>query len=186
MLSEGVQPSEESSRKAVMLVAETMGDLMGFWNFKPSLGKVWAVLYLSPEPLAAEDIEERTGLSSGNVSTSLQELMEWGAVARLPAPGRKRLFVAETDIWQLVARVLRERELRLVERSIEHLSEAARLLDAQRSSDASAMLHNRFLATRVNNLLELSRAGHRMVDRLSRTGAANFRPLRDVLLPRRS
>jgi HTH-type transcriptional regulator, glycine betaine synthesis regulator len=185
MHAEVQPPVEDATHRARVLVAESVGDLMEFWNFKPSLGKVWAVLYLSPEPLSAEDIEERSGLSTGNVSMSLTELLGWGAVRRLPLPGRKRVFVAETDIWSLVARVITERELRLVQRTIDNLEEAASLLDRQRSSDPAAMMQNRFLATRVGNLLDLSRTGHRTLERLSRTGTANFRALREVLLPRR-
>jgi len=60
-----------------------------------------------------------------------------------------------------------------------------RLLNTEgRSSDPTAMLQNRFIATRVATLLELAKAGHRMVERLSRTGNVNFRSIRDVLLSR--
>lgn len=170
---------------APALVAEAIGELMGFWNFKPSLGRVWTVLYLSPEPIDAEEIERLSGLSSGNVSISLQELMQWGAVRRAHSAGRRRLFEVETDIWMLVARVFRERELRLVGRTISQLELALQQLDAERSSDPAAMLKNRFLVTRVTGLLDLSRTGYRLIDRLSRTGSVSLRSIRDVLLARR-
>jgi DNA-binding transcriptional regulator GbsR (MarR family) len=179
------QVVDDTSQRASALIASAVGDLMEFWNFKPSLGRVWATLYLSQDPMDAEEIEARSGLSSGNVSISLQELLQWGAVKRAPQPGRRRLFLVETDIWLLVARVMRERELRVIARSIEHMEEALRLLNTEgRSSDPTAMLQNRFIATRVATLLELAKAGHRMVERLSRTGNVNFRSIRDVLLSR--
>lgn len=179
------EPCPAPPASPTALVAEAIGEVMAFWNFKPSLGRVWTVLYLSPEPIDAEEIERQSGLSSGNVSVSLQELLQWGAVRRAPSPGRRRLFEAETDIWMLVARVFRERELRLVGNTIAHLERALRQIDADRGSDPAAMLRNRFLATRISGLLELSRAGHRMIDRLSRTGSVSLRPIRDVLLARR-
>lgn len=185
MLTEATTQQEDPKRRAQFLVTESMGDLMEFWNFKPSLGRVWAVLYLSSEPLSAEDIEERSGLSSGNVSMSMQELLAWGAVRRLPLPGRKRVFVAEIDIWSLVSRVISERELRLVQRTIQNLEEAKKILDSQRSSDPSAMMQNRFLATRVGTLLDLSRTGYHTLEKLTKTGTANFRAIREALLPRR-
>ena len=49
-----------TSEKATILVASTIGDLMAFWNFKPSMGRVWTVLYLSKVPMVAEDIVVRT------------------------------------------------------------------------------------------------------------------------------
>lgn len=177
-------PRDQAARdRAVLLVAEAIGEIIGFWNFKPSMGRVWSVLYLSPDPLDAEQIEARTGLSSGMVSTTLNELLLWGVVRKHPAPGeRRRLFVAETDVWMLVARVFRERELRMVGRAIEQLEAALAILDAEgRGVNPGAMHQSRFLHTRVTRILELARTGQKLIDRFSRTGSANLRPLRDVL-----
>lgn len=169
--------------RAILLVAEAIGEIIGFWNFKPSMGRVWTVLYLSADPLDAEQIEGRTGLSSGMVSTTLNELLQWGVIRKHPAPGeRRRLFVAETDVWMLVARVFRERELRMVGRAIEQLEAALAILDADgRGASPGAMHQSRFLHTRVTRILELARTGQKLIDRFSRTGSANLRPLRDVL-----
>ena len=124
-------PSEDPHRRAILLVADTVGELMAFWNFKPSMGRVWSVLYLSRESLSAEQIEEATGLSTGAVSMTIQELLQWGVVKKALATGeRRRRFEAETDIAGLVTRVFRERELRLVDQSIARLEEALGLLDA--------------------------------------------------------
>ncbi len=178
--------TDEARAQAIGIVADAVGELMRFWNFKPSLGRIWAILYLSQQPLDAEEIEARTGLSTGNVSMSLQELLQWGVVKRVPpGPNRRRLFVAETDIWAMVARVVRERELRLVERTIEQLEEAVALLDgAGRGQNATAMLQSRFLVTRVRLLLELARTGRRLLEGLSRTGTVDFSSIRDVLRAR--
>ena len=178
------EPDDHAAReRAVLLVAEAIGEIIGFWNFKPSMGRVWTVLYLSPDPLDAESIEARTGLSSGMVSTTLNELLHWGVVRKHPAPGgRRRLFVAETDIWMLVARVFRDRELRLVTGTIETLEAALRILDSEgRGADPRTMHQSRFLHPRVSRILDLARTGQRLIDRFARTGSANLRPLRDVL-----
>ncbi|MES2644645.1 MAG: MarR family transcriptional regulator [Myxococcota bacterium] len=177
---------KEARDRAIGIVADAVGELMRFWNFKPSLGRIWAVLYLSPGPLDAEEIEARSGLSTGNVSMSVQELLQWGVVKRVPpGPNRRRLFVAETDMWAMVARVFRERELRLVERTIEQLEQAVTLLDGLgRGKDPSAMLQSRFLVTRVRNLLELAKTGRRLLEGLSRTGSVDFSAIRDVLRAR--
>lgn len=172
--------------RAIGLVAEALGEVIGFWNFKPSMGRLWAVLYLSAAPLDAEQIEVRSGLSAGMVSATIQELLQWGVIRRHPAPGeRRRLFVAETDIWMLVTRVFRERELRLVGRVIDQLEQALWLLDGEgRGTDPRSMLESRFLHTRVQRVLDLARTGQKLIDRFSRTGNANLRPVRDVLAGR--
>ena len=178
----------EAHARAVAICADAIGEVMRFWNFKPSMGRIWTVLYLSTEPMDAEEIERRSGLSAGNVSMTLQDLLQWGVVRRVPdTKARRRLYTAETDILALVGRVFRERELRLIDQTINQLEEAVRLLDtAGRSSHPAAMLRGRFLVTRIERLLELTRVGRRIVDRLAATGNADLGPLRELLRLRRT
>ena len=68
----GPLPVEEARARATALVADTLAELMRFWNFKPSMGRIWAVLYLSREPLDAEQIERASDLSAGMVGTVLR------------------------------------------------------------------------------------------------------------------
>lgn len=96
-------------------MADTVGRLMHFWGFKRPMGRIWTVLYLSPVPLSAAELGERLRMSAGGVSMALNELEHWGAVVRTWQPGHRRdYFRAETNIWKLVRRVLRDRELLLV------------------------------------------------------------------------
>lgn len=175
-------PADSPRTRAIALVADAIAELMGFWNFKPSMGRIWTILYLSQAPLDAEEIEARSGLSAGMVSTTLHELLQWGVVKKVAgAGGRRRVYAAETDILSLIARVYRERELRLVARTVATLEEALGLLEADRGGPPAQMLDNRFLVSRVRALLDLARTGQRLVDRLARTGTASLRPIRDVL-----
>jgi len=172
-----------ASRRATLLVADTIGQLMEFWNFKPSMGRVWAVLYLSPQALTAQDIGERTGLSSGSVSMTLADLLQWGVICRAWQPGeRRKLYEAETDVVTMVTRVFRERELRMVADAIARLEEARALLDAEgRSHNPGQMLEGRFLATRIDNILRLARIGRRVVDQLANAGSVDLGPIREAL-----
>lgn len=176
----------DAQANAVTLVAEAIGELMRFWNFKPSMGRIWTVLYLSPEPLDAEEIERISGLSAGNVSMSLQDLGHWGVVQRAHttsgAPSKRRLYEAETDIWKLVGRVFRDRELRLVDQTIHQLEQALAALDTHgKSSNPGEMLRSRFLVTRVDRLLRLAKVGRRLVAQLASTGTADLAPLSGLL-----
>ena len=166
--------------RAIDLAAVSVGELMHFWGFKPSMGKIWAVLYLSREPLAADRIAEATGLSAGMVSMTLNELQLWGVIKRAVEPGtRRKYYEAETDIWAMVTRVFRERELKKVREAITYLGRALELAEHQaRSSSPEAMLRSRFVATRLRQLLDLARTGERMLERLSRSGEVDLAPLR--------
>ncbi|MCB9746168.1 MAG: hypothetical protein H6741_00835 [Alphaproteobacteria bacterium] len=175
--------AEEAIEEAIRLVADSVGDLMEFWNFKPSMGKVWTVLYLSQEPLSADDIVHRTGLSAGSVSMTLNELRTWGVVHKVRRPGeRRRLYEPETDIWSMVTHVFRERELKVVRSAIESFAAAARLLDEHSiSGDPRTTLRGRFVATRVRLLLDLSHTGERLLERLASSGELDLTPLRGWL-----
>ena len=121
---------DSPSGRATLLVADAIGELMGLWNFKPSMGRVWVVLYLSRQPLSADELAKRAQLSTGSVSMSVKELVEWGVIKRDFSPGeRRRRFAAETDILGMVTGVFRKRELVWIETLVARLEEAQRILD---------------------------------------------------------
>ena len=106
-------------------VADTVGRLMEFWGFKRPMGRIWALLYLTPGPLGAAEIGDSLRMSAGAVSMALSELLKWGAVKKSWRPGERRDFYeAETEIGKLVQRVMRERELTLVQKFAETLRNA--------------------------------------------------------------
>src|SRR5438046_9135688 len=76
------------------LVSDIVGRLIEFWGFKRNMGRVWAVLYLSPEPLTAQDLRELLRLSSGAVSMILSDLSRWGGVRKVWIRGARRALVA--------------------------------------------------------------------------------------------
>lgn len=174
-------PPSEPRARAVHLVAETMGELVEFWGFKASLGRIWTTLYLSADPLSADGITELTGLSTGAVSMGLQELAQWGLIDRVHVPGdRKRHFAAHTDIWEVIRRVFRERELRLVGRAVERFAEALSLLEqAQRDDPGSPEIA--FMLSRVRGLLLLARTGYQLVERFADIGTFSLKPIRGTL-----
>ena len=98
----------------VLRVADAVGALIEGWGFKRNMGRMWAVLYLEDDPLSAAELGERLGLSTGAVSMLLTELQQWGAVKKAWVVGERREhYEAETNIWKMVSRVFRERELQL-------------------------------------------------------------------------
>ena len=177
---------DDPQARAVLLVADAIGELMGFWNFKPSMGRVWSALYLSPVPLSADEIGHRTDLSAGSVSMTIQDLLGWGVIRRAWVPGdRRRHYEAETDILSMVTRVFRQRELRWIDSVVEKL-QAAQALLGEAGAQPAATTDLRFLRTRIANLLMLARAGRRVVEHFTQAGTLDLRSLRDTLGQRRS
>jgi len=73
-------------------VSDVIGRLIEFWGFKRNMGRIWSVLYLSPDPLSAEDLRHALQLSSGAVSMTLSELSRWGVVRRVWLQGERKDF----------------------------------------------------------------------------------------------
>lgn len=173
------QPSFALSR-ADLTVADAVGALMELWGFRRQLGRVWAVLFLSERPLAAPDLCERLRISTGLLSMSLAELRRWGVVRPVEVPGdRKEHFEAETNVWRLVARVLREREKRAVEEALAAFERAqadvrAALADVDPAVKAAA----RFKVKRLQVLADLSRAALNVLKLLVDSARADIGPLK--------
>ncbi len=172
-------PSFALSR-ADLAVADAVGALMELWGFRRQLGRIWAVLFLSDRPLAAPDLCERLRISTGLLSMSLGELRRWGVVRSVEVPGdRKEHFQAETNVWRLVARVLREREQRAVEDALAIFERAladvrAALADVDPAVKAAA----RFKAKRLQVLADLSRAALNVLRLLVDSARADAGPLK--------
>ena len=163
-------------------VGEAVAELMSFWNFKPSMGRVWTALYLSQDPLSADALVAQTGLSVGSVSMTLSDLRDWGVVAEAGRVDGKRCYVAETDIVSMISKVFREREMVLISKAMSRFAEAIRVLDSEgRSSTPGQMIESRFVATRVQRLHGLSRAGQRMVEQLVKVGRVDMAAIRNKL-----
>jgi DNA-binding transcriptional regulator GbsR (MarR family) len=172
---------EDARQRAVDLAADTMGELIAFWGFKASMGRIWTLLYLSKAPLPADVIAERTSLSAGAVSMALSDLQQWGIAERASVSGqRKRHYRAETDVWGIVKRVVRQRELRLVGRSVQQFSEALSVLQASLDEHPDDE-ETRFMAERVRGLLSLARIGYRLVEGFAEVGLFSLDPIRGAL-----
>jgi DNA-binding transcriptional regulator GbsR (MarR family) len=170
-------------------VSDVVGRLIEFWGFKRNMGRVWTVLYLSPEPLSAEDLRHALGLSSGAVSMTLSELARWGVVRKVWIQGeRKDFYAAEVQLWRMISRVFSEREKSEIIAAIDSFEEALSELDRIRrtSGDASARARAELQHHRISQLLELARLGRRLLDVFLSTAKIDAEPLVRFLLGQRS
>ena len=143
-------------------LATALGRLMAFWGFRRNLGRIWALLFLSPQPLTAQELCTRLKLSTGSVSMSLGELQRWGAVRKRPIEGERREhYEAEADIWSTVARVLGQREVREIEQVQDAIELAQRgvesaVVEATVTGDDDAMRAAQFRSERLGELQSLA------------------------------
>ena len=153
---------------------------MELWGFRRQLGRIWAVLYLSDRPLAAPELCDRLQISTGLLSMSLAELRRWGVVRSVEVPGdRKEHFEAETNVWKLVAKVLREREMRAVEEALATFERAlAEMRGALADVDPAVKVQARFKAKRLELLADLSRAAQNVLRLLVDSARADVGPIK--------
>ena len=173
-------PTSYALARAELAVADAVGALMELWGFRRQLGRVWAVLFLSERPLAAPELCDRLQISTGLLSMSLAELRRWGVVRAVEVPGeRKDHFEAETNVWRMVARVLREREKAAVEGALGTFERAlAEVRGALADVDPRVKAAARFKAKRLEQLAELSRTALGVLKLLVETARADAGPLK--------
>jgi DNA-binding transcriptional regulator GbsR (MarR family) len=170
------------------LLSDAVGRLIEFWGFKRHMGRIWSLLYLSDEPLGANELRDRLELSAGSVSMALNDLLRWGVVKRVWIHGQRRdFFVAESNLWKMISRVFRERELVEVLEAIAAMEQALASLDEHlKSGDADVRARAQSQQTRIQRLLDLARLGRRLIEGLLETARLDAMPLAKFLLGRNS
>lgn len=89
------------------------GEMGTRWGVNRTVAQIHALLYLSPEPLNAEEIAETLSVARSNVSNSLRELQSWGIVRVVHVMGDRRdHFESMKDVWEMFQIILDERKKR--------------------------------------------------------------------------
>ncbi|MGH8017554.1 MAG: GbsR/MarR family transcriptional regulator, partial [Opitutaceae bacterium] len=100
------------------------GEMGARWGINRSVAQVHALLYLSPEPLPADEIAGTLEIARSNVSVALKELQTWGLVRIAHRLGDRRdHFTTSTDVWELFRTILRERKRRELDPTLAVLRE---------------------------------------------------------------
>jgi DNA-binding transcriptional regulator GbsR (MarR family) len=127
------------------------GEMGSRWGINRTVGQIYALIFVAPQPLNAEDIAERLEFSRSNVSMGLKELQSWRLVRlRHFAGDRREYFEAPTDAWEIFQTLAEERRRREIEPTLSMLRNA--LLE-QPSSDADRIAQERMRG--MHELIEL-------------------------------
>ncbi len=138
------------------------GEMGTRWGINRTVAQVHALLYLSPQPLHAEEIAKTLAVARSNVSTSLRELQSWGIVRVVHVLGDRRdHFQSKKDVWEMFRIILQERKRREIDPTLQVLHECVAELDKDGAAEAetrerlAAMLD--FLTTMANLYEEMCR-----------------------------
>ena len=112
------------------------GEMGARWGINRTVAQIHALLFLSPQPLHAEEIVSALGVARSNVSTSLKELQGWGIVKMVHVLGDKRdHFESMKDVWEMFRIVLDERKRREIDPTLAMLRECIAEADRQKEKD---------------------------------------------------
>jgi DNA-binding transcriptional regulator GbsR (MarR family) len=129
------------------------GEMATHWGINRTMAQVHALLFASPAPLDTDTIMARLDVSRGNANTNLRRLVEWGLVRRVrQRSSRRDLYEAETDVWKVTSRIIREREQREIEPLAQRLDACRKALSESEVSPDAA-----HFAARLDDLLAFVR-----------------------------
>ncbi len=112
------------------------GEMGARWGINRTIAQIHALLYVTPQPLTAEDIARTLSVARSNVSTSLRELQGWGVVRVVHALGdRCDRFESIQDVWELFQVVIDERKRREVDPTLAVLRECVAEADRAGAAD---------------------------------------------------
>ena len=110
------------------------GEMGSRWGINRTVGQMYALIFLSPRALNADEIAETLEFSRSNVSMGLKELQAWRLVKLSHQPGdRREYFEAPKDVWEIFRVLAEERRRREIEPTLSMLRMA--LLEAPTSDE---------------------------------------------------
>ena len=112
------------------------GEMGTRWGINRTVAQIHALLFLSPKPLAAEDIASALNVARSNVSTSIRELEGWGLVRPIHVLGERREhYESMKDVWEMFRVIIDQRKRREVDPTVQVLRHSLEELDAQSNPD---------------------------------------------------
>ena len=101
------------------------GEMGERWGINRAVAQIHALLYVSPEPLNAEQISQTLSLARSTVSAGLHELQGWGLISVVHRLGdRTDYFEALSDVWEMFRVIVDQRKRRELDPTLEMLREA--------------------------------------------------------------
>jgi DNA-binding transcriptional regulator GbsR (MarR family) len=162
---------------------EALSQISRFWGFPRGMGTIFAVLYLSPEPLSLDELVQQTGLTKGAISTEVRSLARMGLVHRSGRPAdRKDYYEAETDFYKAVRSILKERQNSEFDRALQSVQESLEQLKRSAPPAGSQDYEQwKFARERVQALQDFFNAIDNLASAVTRLESLGFKNVQKIL-----
>ena len=149
------------------------GEMGERWGINRTVAQIHALLYLSPEPINAEQISAALAVARSTVSAGLRELQSWGIISIVHRLGdRTDYFTAMGDIWEMFRVIVDRRKHLELDPTLEMLRGTVKGLensneDPRTQEKMAAMLD--LFETASELYAQIQRVPTRTLVRLART-----------------
>lgn len=151
---------------------ENWGTLAASWGMDRDVGRIHALVYLSPDPVPLETIVERLSIGHERCASFMRTLTRWGVVEEV-SHGSGTGYVAETDPWKWFVTSIRERrraEFVPVLMSVRNVRDLARDLSRQTSGQTRLALEQ--TCARIDRFTRFVEDVGKLIDAMTVMGAA--------------
>lgn len=109
--------SLDSSPKALIPLAASIGDFIRYWGFRRIHGQIWTLIYLSKDPLSGADLTKALKVSKALISPALKELVTYDLIEQVGSENDKtKRYRANPDVFGVIQQVLISREKEILQR----------------------------------------------------------------------
>ena len=124
------------------------GEMGTRWGTNRTVAQIQALLYLSPQPMRADEICELLSVARSHVSTSIRELQSYGLVRMTHVLGDRRdYFESIHDVWELFRVIIEQRKQRELNPTLSMLRSCAAEVETETDTDPVTR-------ERIRNMLE--------------------------------
>jgi HTH-type transcriptional regulator, glycine betaine synthesis regulator len=145
---------------------ELWGDMSSWWGVSRTMAEIHGLLYITGAALSAEEIQERLGISRGNVSMNIRTLVEWGLVRRIRKRGDRRdYFESLADVWEMFTLLAAQRKRREIDPVLRTLHQCRDSLSTESLGPLAEEPRARQHFQRVEDLLGFLTTMERLAER---------------------
>lgn len=141
----------EKYQKAIDQFVLLWGEMASAWGINKTMAQIHALLYAKAEPLDTNAIMKSLDISRGNANMNLRNLIQWQLIYKVHKKGeRKDYYSAEKDVWNIVAKIVKERQQREIAPIRNNLQQCLSLFDNPEELSS----HEAELKERLENFVE--------------------------------
>jgi DNA-binding transcriptional regulator GbsR (MarR family) len=123
---------------------EGWGRLGTTWGISRVMAEIYALLYLSSDPMTLEDMSDKLKTSRSNISMNVRALLDLGVVKKVIIRGeRKDYYTSEDDIGKVAKLLAVAKKKKELDPAIEIVGKALSTAEESRDSEERTFLTER-------------------------------------------